>query len=129
MTKASKTPPKVGEAFPVAKELQGRRDAFHFPGVLVTSSEELEPGQNVQFDDQNFLMVSAVYAGGSRHGFVDPTLQDTVGGDSTSFWVFLIPGMAEDLTHNFKINTLKALEVRLSGRGEDEEYNECQNCN
>ena len=78
----------------------GRRDAFHVASVLVRSDELIGPKDNVRFTDQSFQKVvpSGVE---DRHAIADPFVKEIKIGDL--FWVMLIPGSVEDLTHLFVI--------------------------
>jgi hypothetical protein len=114
----------------------GRRDAFHAPCVLVTANEDVEPGDNVKFEDESTVVTCSK---AERHGIVDPLIEETII-ESQPFWVMLNPDSTANLTHNFKVRgidndfeeetpptNVSAEEIeRLEGY--DDDGGECRGC-
>jgi len=92
--------PKISETT-TDRDLLGRRDAFHVPGVLVVCESPIEPGSHVRFINTSFRVVE-VTDKSDCDAIVDPFLRSVVPA-RTLFWVFLIPGMVQNLTHTFVI--------------------------
>jgi hypothetical protein len=94
------TAPRMGEVVKGA-EFLGRRDAFHVPGILVHSVQELYPGESVRFMDSDLTQVVGA-ALSERHAIVDPFLNgETEPGKL--FWVLPIPGATSNLQHRFDV--------------------------
>lgn len=88
----------------------GSKDAFHVACVLVGSDDELKPGQGVMFTDTDFDFVRELKEGESPHAIVDPFLSGVENYDwnyDKAFWVILMPGTTDGVSHNFKINVEK----------------------
>jgi hypothetical protein len=77
----------------------GRRDAFHAPCILVTANEDVEPGDNVKFEDESTVVTCSK---AERQGVADPLIDDTII-ESQPFWVMLMPNSTANLTHQFKV--------------------------
>lgn len=98
---------KLGET---AKTDLGRRDAFHAPAVLVKFDPnfgQVKPGDSVRFTDASFTEVAkvdgaSIAEGWKRHAVADPFVEHI--GPDDYFWVLLVPGMVQNLTHNFDLN-------------------------
>ncbi len=110
--------PKVGQKSYDAT-LQGRRDAFHVPGVLVATDQILLGGESVRFTDSECTKVTTC-SGNARHAIVDPFLGQVGGG--VLFWVLLVPELTTNLVHHFDINTAPVEDV------EDDDEDEDDNC-
>ena len=108
------TKPVPGQTFPLTS--LGRKDAFHAASVLVTwakpyvagsgveSGDRLcgatRPGANVRFtNDEQTEVEPCEYS--ERQAIADPFLEYIEHG--VAFWVFVIPELIADLTHNFEI--------------------------
>jgi hypothetical protein len=101
--------PIPGQTFPFTNAShvveRGRRDAFHIPSVLVTWAAvkvagSRMPGANVRFtNDEQTQVEPCEYS--ERQAVTDPFLE-TIGA-GVAFWVFVIPELIGDLTHNFEI--------------------------
>lgn len=82
--------------------LRGRRDAFHVPGVLVTSINIVYPGNKVYFIDTDCTKVRLSISGDPVHAIVSPFLSKMVSpGDL--FWVCPVQEIVGNLTHSFEI--------------------------
>lgn len=109
---------KLGET---AKTDLGRRDAFHAPAVLVKNDPnfgQVNPGDSVRFTDATFTQVAKVFpqhtsASMQRHAIVDPFVEHI--GPDDYFWVLLVPGMVQNLTHNFDLNQSIQIEKEDDG--------------
>jgi len=84
----------------------GCRDAFHVPSVLVTDARTIDredgvrPGTNVRFTNDECTQVEPCEYS-ERQAIADPFLEHIDLG--VAFWVFIIPELIGDLTHNFEI--------------------------
>lgn len=114
---------EVGKLNPIGVKL-GLRDAFHVPGILVSSFDErLQPGQRVYFTDP---LCERVTADKDKSFFYTPIKdEDEDGGynriDRTEFdavvdpflpchvnakdrfWVFAMPAKVKEFRHTFEI--------------------------
>jgi len=105
-------------------EETGDRDAFHMPCILAYCHDNdlhvkgcgLGPGDSVRFvgDPADGEVESCSKS--ERHGIVDPFIEET-DLKGKAFWVFLSPGLVQNLTHNFKLS--------IEDDDEDEEDSEC----
>lgn len=93
------TLPKVGTKTS-NQGVRGTRDAFHVPGVLVTSEYTVFPGQPVRFEDKAYDTVIPVEKD-LCHAIADPFGQSVAPGDV--FWVFLDPTLGTKVRHDFGI--------------------------
>lgn len=96
------TLPKVGQTTEDLS-LHGRRDAFHFPAILVNSYAHILPGEYVRFYDEGYKEVKPC-GRNEADAVVDPFLpQEETITAGTLFWVFLHPSKVEGLVHHFVI--------------------------
>lgn len=122
--------PKVGETTK-DMSLLGRRDAFHFPGILVSSPYYIDPGSSVAFLDAARTQVRKCEPE-FRQAVVDPHVKDDEIEPGVLFWVFLEPGLVTNLVHTFEVN-IEGVEERgrvdpsSAGFDDDEEYS-CKGC-
>ena len=116
---------RTGQTLDIDEAKLGTRDAFHVPGVLVTTQERLKPGEAVRFTDGYCQWVTGC-SDEEKHAVVDPFLESDVDND-VAFWVFIVPGMVEDLVHHFSI---KGMNTGHTGQEvePEEEYDECAGC-
>lgn len=99
-----KNAPIVGE-LSTNKELLGRRDAFHVPGVLVKCSTPVAPGEWVMFVNPQQTQVQVVAPHSkNRQALVDPFIPAISIPAGTLFWVFPKPGMVQNLVHSFELS-------------------------
>lgn len=116
--------------------LLGRRDAFHVPGVLVTSSGYVSASDPVLFTDSSCKEV-IVATFSRKDAVVDPFVSGILD-PGTLFWVFITPERVSNLTHHFEISPIVgASETIFTGEDsedwrnrecyEDEDY-ECKDC-
>lgn len=89
----------------------GKRDAFHVPGVLVTSKAAIKPGEHVRFIDGSASEVRSCLRD-VRQGVADPFIKDTIPAGST-FWMFLEPSIVGNLCHFFEIEGVTTVEPVL----------------
>jgi hypothetical protein len=82
----------------------GRKDAFHFPCVLVACDLIVFPGDNVKLVAPDKVVLSSR---ANRSGIVDPFLSEAVT-PKLFFWLLLDPGLVSDLTHSFEIKGVPA---------------------
>ncbi len=141
--------PKVGETTKDVS-LLGRRDAFHVPGILVTSDHSFGPGTKVRFTDETLTKVVPMY----KEDFYTCE-EDDEGNEVESeihldaqavsdpfcyarknelFWVFPWPGSVENLVHTFDVK-IEATKLTASQLGkieeaidEEEGYQSCKGC-
>lgn len=115
--------PKVGRtAYAVGsahrRKVCGRRDAFHTPGVLVTSLDRrVTPGQPVRFlndreESYKPFQVVEPCARNEAHAIVDPFIMSNEIGVGRLFWVFILPEAGTNLRHEFDIDIDKLDEQR-----------------
>jgi hypothetical protein len=120
---------KPGRQFHRNQVQIGRQDAFHVPSILVTSEHSLNPSDSVQLTDDHTRVVPCDK--GDRHAIVDPFL-DTPTNLDRAFWVFLVPDMITDLTHNFSLDLPETTPTEyFSDQGyadEGSESGECSGC-
>ena len=93
--------PKISE-FTTDQSLLGRRDAFHVPGVLVSSNETVWPGDRISFVDSTCSSVRRSDALEERQGIADPFLTNPLL-PGQLFWVFIAPELTSNLVHKFDI--------------------------
>jgi hypothetical protein len=114
--------PKVGQTTADFFQL-GRRDAFHFPGVLVSSTEYVFPMARVCFTDQSCTAVikastAVIPSMFSYHAIVDPFIPDTVIRPGTLFWVFPVPDLVGAVAHHFELSippVIPAQQITVTG--------------
>jgi hypothetical protein len=114
----------------------GKRDAFHVPGILVTSDQVLCAGDRVAFTDSSFSVVRRVLLGETPEAIVDPFLKSAItcsdfeSTDRQLFWVFMMPGMTKNLTHHFEIVDVDNPPEPISEpESEDEDvWDTCRGC-
>ena len=117
--------PKIGQVCPRNASYKGRKDAFHVPGVLTQSREDIVPGTFVRFRHRDVAesvvacdLVDEV-ADRSPHGVVDPFAPGPIKAGEM-FWVLLMPGLVQNLQHVFDITGLSDTSA--------DEYDECKGC-
>jgi len=103
--------PKIGSTTDDLTSV-GRRDAFHFPGVLVTSDHALEPKQDVRFTDSSCTKVEPAHEN-ERMAVVDPFVTAAHIPTGLAFWVFLAPGFVDNLVHHFEIRDFQSNDVTV----------------
>ena len=103
--------PKIGETLHHSEASKGKRDAFHVPAVLVTSTNPVTGGQRVTFTAPNIVTPAKDDTMSVRYRFdavVDPFLGVIPSGNA--FWVFLRPGTVSNLTHTWTAPTIAELQ-------------------
>lgn len=107
---SSNSVPRVGSTT-TDMTMAGRRDAAHQAMVLAHSKEVLLPGESVAFVSDDYDEVTSC-SWQDRHGIVDPWVDNSMAGlaglagtDQHLFWVWLAPGVAHGLRHEFDIVT------------------------
>jgi len=107
----------------------GRQDAFHVPCIAVTCDEMVYASEGVCFTDESLTTVRKC-RDNSHHAIVDPFLEDGAGyGDC--FWVFLLPGVVNNLTHNFEVDlklTTEQLELEQELQHQKDKDPNCTEC-
>lgn len=117
--------PKVGKTTD-ARELAGRRDVFHVPGVLVYSHTAVLPGDPVRFTDDKMDCVYHCDVD-DKHAVVDPFLNSGGANPVELFWVFLIPDLVTNLTHHFDLDP--SLTANIQDMTEDDDdSDDCVGC-
>lgn len=87
----------------------GFKDAVHVPVVVVQSDDYVEPGARVRFIDAKSVRVCSESE--DAHAIADPFLKNPV---DWKFCVLLVPGMIENVRHDFELNfELNELEKEL----------------
>lgn len=98
----------------------GKRDAFHTPGVIVTSRMTVEAGERVRFTSHEQVGPCGIY---DAQAVVDPWIKGKVKpGDK--FWVLVNPELVGQVVHQFEITGVPAPEPVAK----EDEYDECRNC-
>jgi len=109
----------------------GFKDAFHVPGIAVTSDFEIKPGTYVKFSDSSMKKVTEVTGAGQFHGIVDPFV-DRLIPPGEIFYVIVHPSMSNNLRHEFTIDISLAKNERVwtEQDEEDSDYlnDSCRGC-
>lgn len=117
--------PKIGE---VGTADMGVLDAFHIPGMLVRSLQELWPGDRVRMSNTGKTVLPVEDQGDGNFvavvGIIDPFLTQSIA-PGESVWMLFMPGQTNGLRHVFDIE-LKG--VATVGRPPQMEDDECRGC-
>jgi hypothetical protein len=125
--------PGVGLTIAHDARLLGRRDAFHVPAILAISLEPMRPGQRVEFDltvpGGSLQVVVGVDDFKDARGIVDPFVPYRIK-TGEMFWVWLIPGAARGLRHEFEVdlNVLRMVvdeSLRSDPATDDDQCKDC----
>ena len=113
----------------------GKLDAIHVPIAYVTCNVNVVAGVRVRFTDNTHTKV--VPAGnGECHGLVNPFLNG-IASIGDLFVVFVLPGLAGDLTHRYTLKLEEeqpvepdndADESEIVEEDPEPEYDECAHC-
>lgn len=82
----------------------GTRDAVHCPFVVIQNHDwklDLKPGDWVRFKDDTFTTIEPCEKK-DAHGLINPFINEL--STFEGFVVFIVPGIATDVEHTFKIN-------------------------
>lgn len=81
----------------------GKRDAFHVPAILCSSSVQLKPGDKVRFVTKN----EVVKANNQHyHGYADIFIKEDVIEAGSEFYVFMKPDTVTEVRHTFTVEGL-----------------------
>jgi len=111
--------PKLSETT-TERAILGRRDAFHVPGILVSSDELIDPGEKLVFTNEELTLVRETRSINERHhAIADPFLADGIP-PGCLFWAVLVPGTMTNLVHSF--------ETTITVQPEDDYDDQCKGC-
>jgi hypothetical protein len=106
----------------------GFKDAFHVPGIAVTSDFEIKPGTYVKFSDSSMKKVIELTGAGQFHGIVDPFVDHLIS-PGEIFYVIVHPSMSNNLRHEFTIDISLAKNERVwEEQDEEDQYDSCKGC-
>ncbi len=120
------TIPKVDQIAELQPGLQGQRDAFHVPAVLVECNVQLVPGTWVKFTNDDCKAVTPAY-GSEVHAVAAPLMMGIIPANKL-FWVFLKPDITQNLTHHFEINLPESVDDPDFQEPEPEDDDGCRGC-